>query len=545
MKIQSHASHLKMRPMDSIFLIFSGTNALMFEDITKGSSKYSNLRNREKNRRSMGNHCNRIITIWRIFRDWFYQRVPDEVKAWSWQQCVQECLRSCSFKLKKINTHDEGRLPIKAVVKSFSKSPSSFILKDNLMNVNISKMVESNSDGSSIVLPRDRWMNKYTKRNKLHTFYSSMPRHKTIESVSASSISSSLSQNGSLIIEKRPAWKMIDVLKNSPILKNTLLGRMLNLKKREKVKFFRQKSLLRKIATESKFTKTAKNLIYDAEKSDESDSWVNNNQYEEKIVEETEYSCISPMVRRDFDLESEPLEESKANQDIIESPCHLFTNGVIQEMEEETEGKNDALEVNISKIRTMERYNTPNINRTKLVNDQNVFKKSSTNMKMADKKKFLPYKKPKRKINMKKLRKLVKKSRVLMNTEDIRLGQHQKLEKTQKEYAKLLLFIIGQGEASRLIDFLEGAALIQSSAINQPDEDGNTPFSVACQNGDSEIVEILIKAGAELNTQNNKGNTPLHYACTYNFIRVRNLLIKNGANETIKNHGGRIPWEGI
>jgi ankyrin repeat protein len=42
---------------------------------------------------------------------------------------------------------------------------------------------------------------------------------------------------------------------------------------------------------------------------------------------------------------------------------------------------------------------------------------------------------------------------------------------------------------------------------------GNTPLLFSCDNGHMDIVELLLARGANIEMPNDAGNTPLHYAC--------------------------------
>ena len=118
--------------------------------------------------------------------------------------------------------------------------------------------------------------------------------------------------------------------------------------------------------------------------------------------------------------------------------------------------------------------------------------------------------------------------------------KEQLLEK-EIYYEEMIVELVTSGEGEKLIDLLSKINI----NLEFKDIDGNTPLNIAAQNGYVEIVNILLRNGAYIDTQNNFGNTSLHYAYTYNFPRVLNLLISNGADQTVLNEKGHIPWEGI
>lgn len=68
-----------------------------------------------------------------------------------------------------------------------------------------------------------------------------------------------------------------------------------------------------------------------------------------------------------------------------------------------------------------------------------------------------------------------------------------------------------------------------------------TPLTAACENGHSEIVELLIKKGADVNVKNEFCETPLTAACGIGNLSVVELLLKNGANVTLEDSNAIVP----
>src|SRR5277367_1051611 len=80
------------------------------------------------------------------------------------------------------------------------------------------------------------------------------------------------------------------------------------------------------------------------------------------------------------------------------------------------------------------------------------------------------------------------------------------------------------------------------------DADGETPLHAAVHRGSAEVVEMLLQAGAAANAKNNWGCTPLHYAAERMGQRryrkdmdIMNQLIKAGANLEARDIHGRTP----
>ncbi|KAJ3625150.1 hypothetical protein MTP99_018713 [Tenebrio molitor] len=69
---------------------------------------------------------------------------------------------------------------------------------------------------------------------------------------------------------------------------------------------------------------------------------------------------------------------------------------------------------------------------------------------------------------------------------------------------------------------------------------GKTSLHYASENGHFDVVEFLVKKGAEVNKQEDKTLlTALHYAATKGFLRIIKLLIDNGANSNLRDKQGK------
>lgn len=69
----------------------------------------------------------------------------------------------------------------------------------------------------------------------------------------------------------------------------------------------------------------------------------------------------------------------------------------------------------------------------------------------------------------------------------------------------------------------------------------STPLMLAAQNGNLEIAQILLDAGADPGKRSISGSTALHYACWQGNFEIARLLIKNGANIFTVNKGREMP----
>ena len=70
----------------------------------------------------------------------------------------------------------------------------------------------------------------------------------------------------------------------------------------------------------------------------------------------------------------------------------------------------------------------------------------------------------------------------------------------------------------------------------------NTPLHYASQNCDKDVVELLIQNGANVNSKNFQDNTPLHLVSQNCDKDVVELLIQNGANVNSKNFQDNTPF---
>jgi ankyrin repeat protein len=55
-------------------------------------------------------------------------------------------------------------------------------------------------------------------------------------------------------------------------------------------------------------------------------------------------------------------------------------------------------------------------------------------------------------------------------------------------------------------------------------------YLLLLKNGYLEIVELLLKNGADTNKSTKYGETPLSIACKYGHLEIVELLLKNGAD---------------
>jgi ankyrin repeat protein len=88
--------------------------------------------------------------------------------------------------------------------------------------------------------------------------------------------------------------------------------------------------------------------------------------------------------------------------------------------------------------------------------------------------------------------------------------------------------------------------LVEAGAnVNEPDRRGLTPLVRAITSNSAAVTQTLIELGADVNQADERGNTPLHYAALsdYGETEVVRLLLAAGANRKVKNKDGLAPAE--
>lgn len=73
------------------------------------------------------------------------------------------------------------------------------------------------------------------------------------------------------------------------------------------------------------------------------------------------------------------------------------------------------------------------------------------------------------------------------------------------------------------------------------DSNGDHLLHIAAQLGDIKTIELLLKAGLDVNQAGDMGCTPLHYAKMKKREDVADFLLAHGASMNIENEFGELP----
>jgi hypothetical protein len=86
--------------------------------------------------------------------------------------------------------------------------------------------------------------------------------------------------------------------------------------------------------------------------------------------------------------------------------------------------------------------------------------------------------------------------------------------------------------------------LIEAGAkVNSLDVHKVTPLHLACQESNKRVVELLLSAGADVHAVTLHLNTPLHYAAEAGHIRYVEVLLSKGADPMVQNDAGERPMD--
>jgi len=83
------------------------------------------------------------------------------------------------------------------------------------------------------------------------------------------------------------------------------------------------------------------------------------------------------------------------------------------------------------------------------------------------------------------------------------------------------------------------------SDLNEKDQYGSTPLTIAATFNKTDVALALINAGADFNMQSADGSTPLHTASFFCRKEIVEALLDKGADKTLRNNYGSTPLETV
>jgi len=81
------------------------------------------------------------------------------------------------------------------------------------------------------------------------------------------------------------------------------------------------------------------------------------------------------------------------------------------------------------------------------------------------------------------------------------------------------------------------------ASVHSVDEHKRSPLHFAAAKGYSEVVEVLLRHGADPNQKDRLGNTAMHLAACTNHVPVVTLLLRAGTDLTTLDNNGRTPLQ--
>ncbi|MEO1050902.1 MAG: ankyrin repeat domain-containing protein [Bacteroidota bacterium] len=81
--------------------------------------------------------------------------------------------------------------------------------------------------------------------------------------------------------------------------------------------------------------------------------------------------------------------------------------------------------------------------------------------------------------------------------------------------------------------------------LNQKDQYGSTPLTIAATFGKTEVAKALIEGGANVDAPSSDGSTPLHVAAFFCRTEIVAMLLEKGANKNVTNNFGSTALQSV
>lgn len=95
------------------------------------------------------------------------------------------------------------------------------------------------------------------------------------------------------------------------------------------------------------------------------------------------------------------------------------------------------------------------------------------------------------------------------------------------------------GDVGAIEQYLASGAAVDAADPKQ----GGTPLMWAAVTGQTEVIELLIRQGADVNAVSNEGGTALHATAFLGHAQAVDVLLRNGANVNARNKNGNTPLD--
>lgn len=120
---------------------------------------------------------------------------------------------------------------------------------------------------------------------------------------------------------------------------------------------------------------------------------------------------------------------------------------------------------------------------------------------------------------------------------------HHELEIAELLLDRMVALSIYEAAATGKMVHLISNLARKPELVNAYSDDGFQPLGLAAYFGQKEVVEYLIRAGAELNSRskNELGVTPLQSAVAGGHLEITRLLLETGASPNVWERGGYTP----
>ncbi|CCX32256.1 DIL domain-containing protein [Pyronema domesticum] len=129
-----------------------------------------------------------------------------------------------------------------------------------------------------------------------------------------------------------------------------------------------------------------------------------------------------------------------------------------------------------------------------------------------------------------------------MNDDEIATSKAFTEQEKKDLLQKALNMAASNGEDERVRKLLNGESR-KFININLPDEEGTSPLIYASCFGHEDVVEALIKAGADVDQQDKNNWSSLMWAMTNRHKSIIKLLLENGASPEVKSSNGRTAFD--